>query len=285
MSKAMQLLGSKISLISKSEIRYEGILFTLNPNESTLALAKVRMFGTENRSTDNPVAPREEVFEFIIFRGQDIKDIRLCEPPTPQPPLPGTLPYDPAIVQHSVPAVGVLGNSGIQQPAGMSGNILRPSFGPIGGMNPYPNLVGGDNGASGAALGQLGNNMIPGLSASLGGLGLSGAAAVAAASELPLSPHGDVPPHPDQLTDASGLGDQGTRLSPDKHIVTCFSWLFESFQLLHAFAAFLLFLHVPTVYQLCLCLYLYLWGFIDAVCSDWCIHFCFTIIRLCYAFC
>ena len=36
----MQLLGSKISLISKSEIRYEGILFTLNPNESTLALAK-----------------------------------------------------------------------------------------------------------------------------------------------------------------------------------------------------------------------------------------------------
>jgi len=208
----MQLLGSKISLISKSEIRYEGILFTLNPNESTLALAKVRMFGTENRSTDNPVAPREEVFEFIIFRGQDIKDIRLCEPPTPQPPLPGTLPYDPAIVQHSVPAVGALGNPGIQQPAGLSGNILRPNFGPIGGLNPYPNLVGGDNGASGAALGQLGNLMTPGLSASLGGLttglGLSGAAAVAAASELPLSPHGEIPPHPDQLTDSSGLGDQ-----------------------------------------------------------------------------
>jgi len=204
----MQLLGSKISLISKSEIRYEGILFTLNPNESTLALAKVRMFGTENRSTDNPVAPREEVFEFIIFRGQDIKDIRLCEPPTPQPPLPGTLPYDPAIVQHSVPGAGALGNSGIQQPAGLSGNILRPSFGPIGGLNPYPNLVSGDNGASGAALGQLGTLMTPGLSASLGGLGLSGAAAVAAASELPLSPHGDIPPHPDQLTESSGLGDQ-----------------------------------------------------------------------------
>ena len=40
----MQLLGSKISLISKSEIRYEGILFTLNPNESTLALAKGKHF-------------------------------------------------------------------------------------------------------------------------------------------------------------------------------------------------------------------------------------------------
>jgi len=208
----MQLLGSKISLISKSEIRYEGILFTLNPNESTLALAKVRMFGTENRATDNPVAPRDEVFEFIIFRGQDIKDIRLCEPPTPQPPLPGTLPYDPAIVQHSVPAVGTHVNQGVQQPAGLSGNIMRPSFGPIGGLNPYPNLVGGDGGAGGGALGQLGNLMTPGLSASLGGLttglGLSGAAAVAAASELPLSPHGDNPPHPDQLTDSSGLADQ-----------------------------------------------------------------------------
>ena len=40
MSKGTQLLGTKISLISKSEIRYEGILFSLNPNESTLALAK-----------------------------------------------------------------------------------------------------------------------------------------------------------------------------------------------------------------------------------------------------
>ncbi|XP_046636311.1 protein LSM14 homolog A-like isoform X3 [Daphnia pulicaria] len=185
MSKAMQLLGSKISLISKSEIRYEGILFTLNPNESTLALAKVRMFGTENRPTDNPVAARDEVFEFIIFRGQDIKDIRLCEPPAPQPPIPGTLPYDPAIVQHSVPGVGSLGATGLQQPTGLAGSIMRPNFGPLGGLNPYPNL---DGGASGGPLGQLGNLMAPSLSAGLGGLtgglGLSGAAAVAAANLL-----------------------------------------------------------------------------------------------------
>ncbi|XP_046447633.1 protein LSM14 homolog A-like isoform X5 [Daphnia pulex] len=185
MSKAMQLLGSKISLISKSEIRYEGILFTLNPNESTLALAKVRMFGTENRPTDNPVAARDEVFEFIIFRGQDIKDIRLCEPPAPQPPIPGTLPYDPAIVQHSVPGVGSLGATGLQQPTGLAGSIMRPNFGPLGGLNPYPNL---DGGASGGPMGQLGNLMAPSLSAGLGGLtgglGLSGAAAVAAANLL-----------------------------------------------------------------------------------------------------
>lgn len=39
MTTGMPELGSKISLISKADIRYEGRLFTVDPQECTIALA------------------------------------------------------------------------------------------------------------------------------------------------------------------------------------------------------------------------------------------------------
>lgn len=39
----MPELGSKISLISKADIRYEGRLFTVDPQECTIALANGKL--------------------------------------------------------------------------------------------------------------------------------------------------------------------------------------------------------------------------------------------------
>lgn len=58
----------------------------------------VRSFGTEDRPTEHPVPARDEVFEYIIFRGTDIKDLHVCDSSKLVPPA-NSAPHDPAIVQ------------------------------------------------------------------------------------------------------------------------------------------------------------------------------------------
>ncbi|XP_060802668.1 protein LSM14 homolog B isoform X6 [Amyelois transitella] len=115
MSSGMPELGSKISLVSKADIRYEGRLFTVDPQECTIALASVRSFGTENRETQYPVAPQSQVYDYILFRGSDIKDIRVV---TNVP----SLPNDPAIMQMSVPPT--LGGANAGAPGPFAGSMM-----------------------------------------------------------------------------------------------------------------------------------------------------------------
>lgn len=130
MSSAKPYIGCKIGLISKAQNRYEGILYTIDRGNSTVVLAKgecfgmmidsvfktfliilwlkkitlilwhtlssvVKCFGTEGRPTDRPTPPKDDIYDYITFRGSDIKDITLCEPPRSH----HGLPPDPAIVQ------------------------------------------------------------------------------------------------------------------------------------------------------------------------------------------
>lgn len=96
---------SRISLISKSDIRYVGTLASINSDDSTVSLENVRTFGTEGRKgkIEEEVPPSDQVYEYIVFRGTDVKDLRIEEGPAAKENKPPAVPNDPAIVGVSLP--------------------------------------------------------------------------------------------------------------------------------------------------------------------------------------
>ncbi|CAN6674715.1 protein Scd6p [Trichomonascus vanleenenianus] len=92
-----QYIGKTISLVSNSNIRYVGTLHEINSEQSTVSLKQVRSYGTEGRLNGiNEIPPSDGVYEFIVFRGSDVKDLKIAENPAPAPQQPFT---DPAIIQ------------------------------------------------------------------------------------------------------------------------------------------------------------------------------------------
>lgn len=98
------LIGQRFNLISKSEIRYLGTLHEINPEQSTIALEDVYSFGTEGRQVDTFIPPSQQKFDYIVFRGSDVKDIKIAEEQSePKQPSPPSIPNDPAILNSSRP--------------------------------------------------------------------------------------------------------------------------------------------------------------------------------------
>lgn len=98
------LLGSRISLISKKNIRYEGTLYSINETDATVALQNVRAYGTEGRESESEsgtfVPAQDAVHAYLLFRGCDIKDLHVHEN---QQPGDGQIPSDPAILSAEKP--------------------------------------------------------------------------------------------------------------------------------------------------------------------------------------
>lgn len=132
-----EFLGSRISLISKSDIRYSGVLHEINSEESTVSLENVTSFGTEGRrgNPDEEIPPADQVYEYIVFRGSDVKDLRIETPAPPKENKPPKMPDDPAILGARPRPAGSAPGPGL---AGQGPNNNQQGPGPVGfGPTPY----------------------------------------------------------------------------------------------------------------------------------------------------
>lgn len=92
-------LNKKMSLISKSGARYEGILRRVDPEVKTITMTDVVCFGTESRvNGKDAISPSSDIYEHIVFKSSDIDQIKFCGELAQDKSNKETPKRDPAIV-------------------------------------------------------------------------------------------------------------------------------------------------------------------------------------------
>lgn len=81
---------------------YVGTLHEISSENSTVALEQVKSFGTEGRDPENEIPPSDNIYEYIVFRGSDVKDLRIEKDPVKEPVKQPQVPDDPAILGVSL---------------------------------------------------------------------------------------------------------------------------------------------------------------------------------------
>lgn len=79
---------------------YVGTLHEINPEASTIALENVVSHGTEGRrgNPSEEIPASTTIYEYIVFRGSDVKDISVAEEKKEPEVPPSQVPDDPAIL-------------------------------------------------------------------------------------------------------------------------------------------------------------------------------------------
>ena len=82
-------IGAFISLTSQSNIRYQGVLSSIDSAQATLSLEKVRSFGTEGRCAaagqpQEEVPGNDSIYDYVVFRAADVLDLRIDGPSAPR---------------------------------------------------------------------------------------------------------------------------------------------------------------------------------------------------------
>lgn len=114
-SSMSQYIGKTISLISNKQLRYVGLLDNINAEDATVSLKSVRSFGTEGRMAQQgqpnmEVMPGTDIYEYVVFRGADVKDLSVLDTPIDQvkPQVAYYSPPPPTATGQQPPATAAL---------------------------------------------------------------------------------------------------------------------------------------------------------------------------------
>ena len=71
-------MGSKISLLTNAQVRYEGILSEVDPLKKSMTLINVKSFGTEGRRNNiNEIPVIDNEISQVQFKVDQIKDFKI----------------------------------------------------------------------------------------------------------------------------------------------------------------------------------------------------------------
>eukprot|EP00792_Barthelona_sp_PAP020_P010331 TRINITY_DN3691_c0_g1_i1.p1 TRINITY_DN3691_c0_g1~~TRINITY_DN3691_c0_g1_i1.p1 ORF type:complete len:215 (+),score=65.26 TRINITY_DN3691_c0_g1_i1:43-687(+) len=71
-----EYIGTRVSIFSNRNARYEGILSGYNVENQIVILKNVTFFGTEDRTVDSPIPGKpDQLYPFVQFKAEHIKQI------------------------------------------------------------------------------------------------------------------------------------------------------------------------------------------------------------------